>query len=195
MKGDIFHMAIEDNVIIQLYFDRDENAIKATSEKYGKYCSSIAINILGNKEDAEECVNDTYLKTWNTIPPNRPSVLRTFLGKITRNLAFDLYKKMNAEKRGSGNITVVLDELGECVSGGCDPEQEYDKKECINSINTFLGTLSEEKCAFFVSRYWYAETIYDIAKRYGKSENYVSVSLNRIRKKLHEHLVERGFEV
>lgn len=194
MKGGIYHMAIDDNKIIQLYFDRDENAIKETSEKYGIYCSSIAINILNNKEDAEECVSDTYLKTWNSIPPNRPTVLRTFLGKITRNAAFDLYKKMNAEKRGKGNLAVVLDELGDCVSGGCEPEKEYDKKECINAINSFLGTLSEEKCAFFVRRYWYAETISIIAKRYGKRENYVSVSLNRVRKKLHEYLLERGFE-
>lgn len=188
-------MAIDDNKIIQLYFDRDENAIKVTSEKYGNYCSSIAINILGNKEDAEECVSDTYLKTWNSIPPNRPSVLRSFLGKITRNVAFDLYKRMNAEKRGKGNLALVLEELGDCVSGGCEPEQEYSRKECVDAINSFLGTLNNEKCAFFVRRYWYAETIADIAKRYGKSENYVSVSLNRIRKKLHNHLIERGFEL
>lgn len=186
-------MAIDDNKIIQLYFDRDENAIKATSEKYGKYCNSIAMNILENKEDAEECVSDTYLRTWNSIPPNRPSVLRTFLGKITRNVAFDLYKKMNAEKRGKGNLALVLDELGDCISGGCEPEQEYDKKECVDAINTFLGTLSDEKCAFFVRRYWYADAIAEIAARYGKSENYVAVSLSRIRRKMHDYLIERGF--
>lgn len=186
-------MVIDDNKIIQLYLDRNENAIKATSEKYGKYCNSIAINILENKEDAEECVSDAYFKVWNSIPPSRPSVFRTFLGRITRNAAFDLYKKVNAEKRGKGYLAIVLDEFEEFVSGGCEPEQEYDKKECINAINSFLGTLSDEKCAFFVRRYWYVETITDIAKRYGKSENYVSVTLNRIRKKLHDYLAERGF--
>lgn len=106
-------MAIDDNKIIQLYFDRDENAISATSEKYGKYCNTIAINILGNKEDAEECLSDTYLKTWNSIPPNRPAVLRTFIGKITRNVAFDLYKKMNAEIR-------VLKALSRFLKGEID---------------------------------------------------------------------------
>ena len=98
-------------------------------------------------------------------------------------------------QRGKGNLALVLDELGDCVSGGCEPEQEYSRKECADAINSFLGTLSDEKCAFFVRRYWYAETITNIAKRYGKSENYVSVSLNRIRKKLHDYLIERGFEI
>ena len=100
-------MAMEDNIIIGLYFDRDEKAIAATSEKYGNYCHAVARNILYNREDVEECVNDTYLKTWDSIPPNKPAVLKTFLGKITRNLAFDLYKRMNTEKRGALLISIL----------------------------------------------------------------------------------------
>ncbi len=188
-------MAIDDNMIIQMYFDRDETAIKATAEKYGAYCKTIAGNILSTHEDVEECVNDTYLKTWDAIPPNRPSVFRTFLGKITRNTAFDFYKKLNADKRGKGQIAEVLDELAECVSGGSEPEKEYDKKELTAYINSFLGTLTKEKCAIFVRRYWYAESISDMAKRFGKSEGALSVSLNRLRKDLHTYLTERGCEL
>ena len=188
-------MAIDDNTIIQMFFDRNENAIKATSEKYGAYCHTIAGNILGNHEDVEECVNDTYLKTWDAIPPSRPSVFRTFLGKITRNTAFDIYKKQNADKRGNGQVAEVLDELAECVSGGNEPEKEYDRKELTANINSFLGTLSKEKCAIFVRRYWYAESVSDMAKRFGKSEGSLSVSLNRLRKDLHAYLTERGFEL
>ena len=188
-------MSMEDKEIIHLYFARNEKAINATSEKYGSYCHTIARNILNNWEDAEDCVNDTYLKTWEAIPPNRPLVLRTFLGKITRNIAFDLYKKMTAEKRGNGQIAIVLDELAECVSGGNEPEKEFDKKELLNAINSFMESLPKEKCALFVRRYWYAESVSDIAKRYGMSQTNVSVSLNRLRKKLHDYLIERGFEL
>ena len=108
---------MDDAKIVQLYFDRDEQAIPATADKYGNYCTSIAKNILGNHEDAEECVNDTYLNTWNAIPPHRPKMLSTFLGKIVRNLAFNRYKHNTADKRGGGEITSVLDELANCVSG------------------------------------------------------------------------------
>lgn len=188
-------MVIEDEEIIQLYFERNEKAIQATADKFGHYCNSIAYHILNNWEDTEECVADTYLKAWNSIPPNRPSVLRLFLGKITRNKAFDIYKKMNADKRGGGEFTIILDELTECVSGGSEPDKELDRKQMLDAINSFLRTLSKEKCAFFVRRYWYAESISEIAKRYSRSENYVSVSLYRLRKKLHDNLIERGFEL
>ena len=188
-------MIMEDNEIIQLYFERNEEAIKATADKYGPYCNSIAYHILNTWEDAEECVTDTYLKAWNSIPPNRPSVLRLFLGKITRNLAFDLYKKMNADKRGGGQIAMVLDEVAGCVSGGSEPDKEFDRKQMQDAINSFLGSLSKEKCALFVRRYWYSESISEIAERYCMSENHVSVSLYRLRKKFHDYLIERGFEL
>lgn len=188
-------MAMEDNEIIQLYLDRNEQAITETAAKYGNYCSSIAKNILKNWEDAEECVNDTYLKAWNVIPPNRPTMFKAFLGRITRNLSFNLYKKMNADKRGNGQIAVVLDELAECVSGSSDPYREFDKTELLNAINTFLEKLPQDKRIMFVCRYWYSDSVTDIAKRCGMSENSVSVSLNRLRKRLHNYLLERGFEL
>ena len=188
-------MAMEDNDIIQLYFDRDEKAIAETSGKYGSYCSSIARNILKNREDADECVNDTYLRAWNVIPPNRPVMFRAFLGKITRNISFNLYKKMNADKRGNGQIAVVLEELAECVSGGTEPYQELDKSELMKAINAFLESLPQEKRIMFVCRYWYSDSVADIAKRCDMSENSVSVNLNRLRKRLRSYLLERGFEL
>lgn len=188
-------MAMEDNDIIQLFFDRDENAIKETSIKYGNYCSSIARNILKNWEDVEECVNDTYFKAWNVIPPNRPTMLKAFLGKITRNISFNLYKKMNADKRGNGQISIILDELSECVSDRNDPYQELERAELLKAINSFLEKLPQEKRVIFVRRYWHSESITDIAKRCGVSGNSVSVSLNRLRKRLHNYLIERGFEL
>ena len=122
---------MNDKDIIQLYLNRDQRALSATAKKYGKYCTSIAKNILGNNEDAEECVNDTYLSTWNSIPPTIPTILSAFLGKITRNLAFNKYKHNHVMKRGNGEIAVVLDELAECVSGVDDVEQEIDRGELL----------------------------------------------------------------
>ena len=147
---------MEDREIVNLYWERNSNAIKETASKYGGYCKAIAKNILGNNEDAEECVNDTYLNTWNSIPPNRPNVLSTYLGKITRNLSFDRFRQRHADKRGGGEIELVLDELGECVSGADSVEQKVEKKELIRAINSFLDTLSQEKCNIFLCRYWCA---------------------------------------
>ena len=186
---------MEDNDIIQLFFNRDETAIKETSVKYGNYCSSIAKNILKNCEDAEECVNDTYLKAWNVIPPNKPTVLKAFLGRITRNISFNLYKKMNTDKRGNGQISIILDELAECISDEANPYQEVETKELIKAINSFLEKISQEKRVIFIRRYWYSDSIRDIAQRCGISEDSVSVSLNRLRKRLRNYLIERGFEL
>ena len=169
---------MEDERIVLLYWDRDEAAISESSMKYGAYCTSIAQNILKNPADAEECVNDTWLHAWNAMPPHRPSLLSTFLGKITRNLSFDLYRKMHRGKRGGSQVDAVLDELEECVSGKDNIERQWEEKQCM-----------------FVLRYWYVDSIGEIAGRLGRSENYVSVTLNRIRGKLHTHLTERGFEV
>lgn len=187
-------MVMEDEQIIELYFKRDGRAISETSEKYGNYCNSIALNILKNREDAEECVNDTYMRVWNAIPPVRPTVFRVFIGRITRNLSFNLYKKMNTEKRGNGQVAVVLDELAECVSGGSDPSEEFNRAEVLKAINAFLADLPQDKRIMFVCRYWYSDSVTDIAKRCDVSENTVSVSLNRLRKKLRGYLAERGVE-
>ena len=186
---------MDDAKIVQLYWDRDEQAIPATSEKYGNYCTSIAKNILGNKEDAEECVNDTYLHAWNTMPPHRPSILSTFLGKITRNLSFNRYKHNTADKRGGGEANVVIDEIAEFVSDTDSVELEFDRKEFIRAIDDFLDSLPTEKKSIFVCRYWYFDSISDIANRCGMTENNVSVTLNRLRLKLHNYLLERGFEL
>lgn len=188
-------MAMEDNDIIQLFFDRDEQAIAETSAKYGNYCSTIARNILKNMEDAEECVNDTYYKVWNVIPPTRPTIFKAFIGRITRNISFNLYKKTNADKRGNGQIVLILDELAECVSDGSDPYQKIEKDELLKVINLFLEKLPQDKRVMFVRRYWYSDSITEIAKRCGVSENSVSVSLNRLRKRLKNYLNERGFEL
>lgn len=184
---------MNDKDIIRLYFDRDQRALSATAKKYGKYCTSIAKNILGNNEDAEECVNDTYLSTWNSIPPTIPTILSAFLGKITRNLAFNKYKHNHAMKRGNGEFAVVLDELAECVSGFEYVEQEIDRRELVATINSFLDTLSIKKRNIFICRYWYSDSIPAIARRYGMTEGNVSVTLNRLRSKLKEYLSERGY--
>ena len=186
---------MEDEKIVQLYWDRNEQAITATAEKYGNYCTSIARNILGNAEDAEECVADTYWNTWNTIPPHRPVVLSVFLGKITRNLSLNRHKYNTAEKRGGGQTMLVLDEIAELVSGKEDADQQIRQKELVCSIDVFLDRLPEKNRCIFVCRYWYFDSISDIAKRFKMTENNVSATLSRIRGKLRRHLVERGFEL
>ncbi len=186
---------MEDKDIVNLYLQRNKTAIKETSVKYGGYCKSIAKNILGNNEDADECVNDTYLHTWNSIPPHKPKILSAYLGKITRHLSFDKFRYNNAEKRGAGEITLVLQELEECVSGSESIENELNKQQLISELNNFLTTLSKENCNVFLCRYWYAMSIADIAERFSLTENNVSVILNRTRNKLKAHLTERGFEL
>jgi len=186
---------VDDTQIVQLYWDRDEKAITVTAEKYGSYCLSVARSILGNNEDAEECVSDAYMNTWNSIPPKRPEMLRAYLGRIVRNLSFNLYKKNKAQKRGFGQIPVVLDELSELLSDSATPEEAWDSKQLSELINAFLSGLPAEKRRLFVCRYWYADSVKDIAERFGMTENNVSVTLNRLRAKLHDYLTESGFEL
>lgn len=186
---------MDDAKIVQLFLDRNEQAIPETARKYGNYCTSIAQNILGNREDAEECVNDTYLNTWNAIPPHRPKVLSTFLGKLVRNLAFNRYKYTHAEKRGGGELAEVLEELSSCVSCRDDVEATYEYKELVTAINNFLRTLPAKKRHIFVCRYWYTDSISDISARFAMSAPAVSMTLNRLRSKLHNYLIERGYEL
>lgn len=186
---------MEDTQIIDLYWSRSERAIPATAEKYGSYCTTIARNILGSSEDAEECVNDTYLNAWESMPPNRPSILSAFLGRITRNLSVSRYRQNHAEKRGGGELPLVLEELAECVSDTADTEHQLDRKELVQEINRFLSSLTAEKRNLFVCRYWYADSITEIAKQYGKTANHVSVILSRTRKELRQYLTERGFDL
>ena len=192
MKGG---STVQDEEIIQLYWDRDENAIYESSRKYGAFCSAVARNILHNRADEQECVNDTWLQAWNSMPPNRPSFLQVYLGKITRNLSFNLYKKMHREKRGGTAIDLVLDELAECVSGKDDPEKTWQASQLAEEINAFLSSLPKERQYIFILRYWYGEDIREIADRFHMSENNVSVTLNRIRRKLKAYLTERGYDI
>ncbi|MBE6954675.1 MAG: sigma-70 family RNA polymerase sigma factor [Ruminococcaceae bacterium] len=186
---------MDDAKIVQLYWARNEQAIPATADKYGNYCASIAKNILGNKEDSDECVNDTYLNAWNSIPPHRPSVLSAFLGKITRNLALNRYKHNTASKRGGGQTVEIFDEIAEIVSGTNGVEQEINRKELLRAIGGFLDRLPMDKKSIFVCRYWYFDSIFDIANQFGMTENNVSVTLNRLRLKLRKYLLERGYEL
>ena len=184
-----------DSQIVQLYWDRDERAIPETAAVYGGYCYTIAHNILGSTQDAEECVNDTWLHTWNSIPPHRPNILSPFLGRITRNLALHLFERNRAKKRGGSEIGLVFEELAECVSGSESAEQAADERELKQAINAFLAELPAKKRKIFVRRYWYADSIAQIAARMDMSETSISVTLYRLRAALRQYLEERGFAV
>ena len=137
----------------------DEQAIVETRDKYGGYCHNIAWNILKERMDTEECLNDTWLRAWNTMPTTWPAALMAYLGKITRNLAISLYRGRNAEKRGGGTLAVALDELGDCVSGGENVEHEVESRETAQQISRFLRSLPQTQCDLFVRRYWYLDSI------------------------------------
>ncbi|MBQ9120166.1 MAG: sigma-70 family RNA polymerase sigma factor [Lachnospiraceae bacterium] len=184
---------MEDNQIVELYWQRNEAAIKETDNKYGAYCFHIADNILDNKEDAEECVNDTWLHAWNGIPPQKPKRLRMFLAKITRNLSFNCFNARNAKKRGGGEIALVLEELSECLAGQADVEGAYEAKELGQSIRSFVWVLPEREGNVFVRRYFFTESVAAIAKRYALSENNVMVILSRTRKRVKAHLAKEGY--
>lgn len=184
---------MEDHQIIELYWQKNTEAISETADKYGAYCFTIADNILHNTEDSEECVNDTWLHAWNAMPPQRPAVLRMFLAKITRNLAFDRFHAKNAEKRGGGETALILDELGECLGGGADTAAAYEAKELRQSVRRFVRSLPERDGNVLVRRYFFAEPVAEIAKRYGLSENNVMVILSRTRRKLKKQLSKEGY--
>ena len=184
---------MEDNEIVELYWQRDENAIRKSDSKYGAYCFAVADNILHSKEDSEECVNDTWLKAWNTMPPQRPNKLRMFLAKITRNLSFNRYNARSTEKRGGGEITAVLDELAECLESESDVAGEYEAKELEQYIRCFVRSLPERDGNVFVRRYFFAEPVRKIAERYGLTDNHVMVILSRTRGKLKANLKKEGF--
>lgn len=183
---------LKDTEIIELYFQRDERAITETQIGYGKYCYSIAYHILHTKEDSDECVNDTYLRAWNSIPPNRPNHLSLFLGAITRNLSIDMWKRKNASKRGNGEMNVALDELAECIPDAKSTEDIVETAELSRLINDFLHTLKEKDCNVFLRRYWYSEEYKEIADRYQMNMNSVKTSLFRTRQRLKDFLEQEG---
>ena len=184
---------MDDSAIVQLYFDRSEDAISETDRKYGPYCYTIAHNILANKEDAEESVSDTYLAAWNAMPPRRPSILSTFLGKIIRRLSIDRWRIRTAYKRGGGELPLALDELSECVSGGETPEQTLMRRQLALRFNQFLQGLPETERSVFLCRYWYIDSIAQIAERFGFTESKVTSMLHRTRGKLRTWLEKEGW--
>lgn len=185
---------LEDVKIIELFFARTEQAIAELAAKYGSTCKRIANNILKCEPDAEECVNDTYLAAWNAIPPERPDPLRTYIFRITRNIATAKYHANTALKRNS-YYDVALDELEECLTSASTIEQEVDAKELSQEIDRFLDSLDQESRVMFVARYWYSDSITEIAKRLRTTNNNVSVRLSRIRSKLKNPLQKAGYDL
>ena len=184
---------MDDKSIVDLYFSRNEEAITQTDKKYGHYCYSIAYNILTSKEDAEESVSDTYMTTWRLIPPRRPSVLSTFLGKITRHISIDRWRERVATKRGGGEVPLALEELNDCISGMQDVEMEYERKEILNAYVKFLDALPATERRVFLCRYWYVESIETIADKFDFSESKVKTMLHRTRAKLRKQFAKEGF--
>jgi len=183
---------LEDHAIIALFWARQERALEETDRKYGRYCWTIAYNILRSREDSEECVNDTWLRAWNAIPPQRPAILSAFLGRITRNLSLDRYKAGRTGKRGGGQLLVALEELETCLSAGDTVEQLVEEAELSRSIDRFLRTLPEKERCVFLRRYWYVDTTLEIARRYKMSEGTVKSMLHRTRQKLRTYLEQEG---
>lgn len=181
---------MEDEKIIELYNMRSEVAIAQTAVKYGTYANRIAFNILKNKEDSEECVLDSYLRLWNSIPPQKPLNFKAFLGKIVRNLALDKYEMKTAEKRGGLQVDLCLEELAECI-----PEKEMEEGYITEIINDFLGKQDPKKVKIFVRRYWYLDSIKDIAIMCACSESSVKTTLFRMREALKEELNQEGIKI
>lgn len=186
---------MEDKEIVELYFQRSENAIEETKNKYDKYCYRIAYNILYNNEDSEECVNDTYMKAWNAIPPTKPLKLSAFLGKITRNLALHVHKKKHSLKRGEGQVHAVYEELQEVISNHDNPEEKVQVDFVASCITTYLKTLPKQQRMVFVGRYWGFESIEEIAKRLGITKGKTKTILFRTRNGLKEYLAKEGILV
>lgn len=178
----------DDGEIITLFFERNEKALSAVSRKYGGYCGAVARSILKDPQDAEECLNDTWLKAWESIPPARPRNLGGFLAKIAKNISLNRYEHLHADKRGGSEVPLVLDELSECVADKNDVEKAFEQKVLTNAINDFLRTLPRDKRDVFVLRYWYCLSVAEIADKTGLSRGSVSVSLTRTRRKLAAHL-------
>lgn len=184
---------MEDQKIIDLYWQRSEQAILETDTKYGGYCYSIAYHILENREDSEESVSDTYLAAWRSMPPKRPGILSAFLGKIVRHLAIDRWRRKTAGKRGGGETILALEELEDCVSGGESAEDALHRKELVVFLNRFLDSLPETERSVFLCRYWYVDPVQTIADTFGFSAAKVNSMLYRTREKLRKQLQKEGF--
>lgn len=184
---------MDDSSIVALYWNRSEQAIEETDKKYGSYCYSISYNILANREDAQECVSDTYLAAWHAIPPRKPGILSAFLGKITRHLAIDRWRKSSAQKRGGGEMILALEELEDCIADSHTPEQALDRRELSRVFHAFLAGLPETERKVFLCRYWYLDSVKEIAAFFGFTESKVASMLLRLRKRLRAHLEKEGY--
>lgn len=184
---------MEDRNIIELYWMRDESAIAETQKKYGRYCYSIAHNILPQHEDAEECVNDTYFAAWNAIPPGRPNLFSAFLGKLTRHISIDKWRRQSAGKRGGSTVSIALEELTQCVPDRCDVTAQAEAKELAALINRFLKRVSEQERNVFLKRYFYLSGIDKISAEFKMSPSKVKSMLFRTRKKLRVFLEREGY--
>lgn len=186
---------MEDFEIVELYWDRNENAITQTDRKYGKYCRKIAFSIVNDREDTEECVNDTYLQTWNSLPPQRPEKLSTYLGKICRNISINLYEKLTADKRGGNETDACLDEISELIGGSSEVEEQLDLTVLTDLINKFLRSCEKQARTVFVQRYWYMMSVKEIARENRMSDSNVKMTLSRTREKLKLYLEEEGYSI
>ena len=181
---------IEDEKIIDLFFNRSEKAIQELDIKYGKVCHKLSYNILNNKQDAEECVNDAYLGAWNAIPPTRPNPLLSYIVKIVRNISLKIYWRKEAAKR-SGHYKIALEEIEGYITDQKTVEDEIEARELARIIEEFLDTLTVENRVIFMRCYWFADSYKDIAELVGISEKNISVRLTRIREKMKQYLIER----
>ena len=181
-----------DTAIIDLYWQRSEAAIAESDRKYGRYCLAIANNICGNGSDAEECVNDTWLKAWNRMPDERPSALQAFFGVIARNTAINHYRKSKTSKRGGGQTDLALEELQDCIPAPSSVEQTVELMELGEVIDRFLSTLPEAERKLFVSRYWFMAPISELSHKFGYSQSKTKTTLYRTRVKLNRYLQEEG---
>ena len=186
---------MDDRTIIDLFWKRSETAIEETANKYGSFCHSISYHILRNRQDAEECVNDTWLRAWNSIPPKRPAKLSVFLGKITRNLSLDRYRNYSAEKRKALKTAEVIEELSECISGGDNVSDHIDKMVLTELITKFLRKQNEANRNIFIRRYWRFDSIREISEDFGINERSVATILFRMRTQLKKELLEEGIEI
>lgn len=183
-----------DQRIVDLFWQRSEDAVRSTSQKYGAYLTKIAMNILHHHEESEECVNDTYLTTWEQIPPDRPQKLLPYLGRITRCLAYNRYDYLTAQKR-SAEFTLQLTELDECLSRPDTVESQYENDELAAAISAFLRTLDAEKRNIFIRRYWFSDSIADLSDRFEISESKVKSILFRVRKQMKKYLESEGYRI
>lgn len=184
---------MDDERIVALYWQRDQQAITHTEQKYGAYLTKVAYNVLGDWEDSQESVNDTYLSAWNAMPPHRPQALCPFLSKITRRISISLFRKKQSAKRGAGAYDISLSELDQCVAGGSTPEENYREKELAASIEKFLRGISEQARNLFIGRYFYMDSVKEAAAYCGLTESNAKVLLYRTRCALREHLRKEGY--